>query len=107
VAGEYRIGLDTGSNATAIPADSDLAEAIIDSYGVAVENFITNERTGQEIYFFDINLYLGDYPLGRHECVIVDMARYMGNGLMGYDFFINNEVFADFDAKTVWLKAAE
>jgi hypothetical protein len=107
VTGEYRIGLDTGSNATAIPAGSDLAEAIIECYAIPVENVVVNERTGQEVLFFKIDLSLGEHALGEHDCVITDMAGYMGNGVMGYDFFINNKVFADFDANTVWLKEAE
>jgi hypothetical protein len=107
LAGEYSLGLDTGSGATAIPADSDLARDIIEFYGVAAEKVTVNQRTGEEVYIYNMDLYLDEYALGEHDCVITDMAGYMGNGLMGYDFFNRNRVFAAFDSKTFWLNKTE
>ncbi len=53
------------------------------------------------------SLPLDGYDVGRTTCLVGPAARYMGSGLMGFDFFDSNRVLVDFATQTVWLKKAE
>ncbi len=104
---DYLVGIDTGSNTFSIPKKSDLAIHIINTYGLKEENKITNERNGKIVYRYLIkDFFLGTHPLGEMVVIISDMADYMGNGILGYDFFYNNLVFIDFHRSVLYIKKA-
>lgn len=101
----YVVGLDTGSNAFAIPQTSDLATSIVNTYGITEENTIINQRNGMTVYRYVLdNFSIDGYPLGGMEIILADMAKYMGNGILGYDFFYNNLVYLDFHNRRLYLK---
>lgn len=103
---EYQIGLDSGSGTTAIPVGSELGKDILSHLGITEENVVINQRTGENVYIYNIeHIYLDEYDLGKQVCVLSDdMSGYMGNGLMGFDFFNNNIIFICFESKDIWLK---
>lgn len=103
--GEYLVGIDTGSNSFAMPKTSDLANSIIDRHGFEDGNRIINQRNQQEVYRYIVDdLYVDGHALGAMEVIMADMAAYMGNGLLGYDFFSNHAVYFDFDGAGIYLK---
>jgi len=70
-----------------------------------VEPGTINDVPADEIRFYRIGrAFLGDHDLGATTCVVGPAARYMGNGIMGYDFFRDNVVLADFVKQVIWIK---
>ena len=102
---EYEMGLDTGFSVTAIPKASDLGQELVSNLKIGDQHRTINTRTGKEVFMYNLeHIYLDGYDLGNNTCILSDAPTYMGNGLMGFDFFNNNKVFLDFGNGRVWLK---
>ena len=104
----YSIGLDSGCGCTNVPKMSALGRALRAAFGEEEDNWVIDEYTGEVSYLYNLNRCVldGIYDLGPTTCVVYDMPSFMGNGLMGYDFFWNNTVFFDNAKGEMWLRPA-
>ena len=101
----YSVIIDTGSGYFVMPRQSDLAEKTIRHFGSMAGESRTNDRTGLDVMLFTFDqVYLNGYDIGEQDVVIMDLGNYLGNGILGYNLFKNNQVFINFASKEMWLK---
>jgi len=109
LARDYWIGLDSGTGLTFVPRDSELGRAMRSALKpTRVTEGSVNNVPADDLRFYEIGrVTLDGYDIGRMACLVGPAARYMGNGLMGFDFLASNRVLVDFATQTVWLRKAE
>jgi hypothetical protein len=106
--GQHEMLLDSGCGCTLVSRRSGLGRKLQSALSEQTAEIIYDGITGGEYRSYEIdNLYLEDYDLGETRLAIGDIAPYIRNGLLGFDFFANNTVYINFRRQQIWLRPVE
>ncbi len=107
IGGEHEMLLDSGCGCILVSQGSELGRRLRSALDDEAAEIIYDGITGGAYRSYEIGqVFLENYDLGPARVAIGEMAPYIPNGLVGYDFFANNTVYISFKSKEIWLKPA-